>query len=98
MYTKDDIFEENTRYGLGHLIVVFVTGALAGAVTALLTSPFTGKEGREHLRHLAQKGRSKLAKAPDAVRTAFLRGRRRGGEILEEGLSGLKEGIKERRF
>lgn len=68
----------NRGFTAGHLAIAFLAGAAAGAITALLTTPKSGRESREVLREFAADARKRAAagmgrvldRAESAARTA----------------------------
>jgi gas vesicle protein len=56
--------------GFGSLLSVFVLGATAGAVAALLMAPRTGRDTRAQLKSAARGLKEKMQRAPAAMRAA----------------------------
>ena len=72
---------DSNRYSGAHLLIAFVAGAVAGAVTALLAAPQSGRETREQVRgwarDLGEKAEGSYARAADAAKSAFSRALRK---------------------
>ncbi len=83
---QDPYPEESGAFRFWHLTVAFVGGAIAGAAAALLTTPVTGRESREHLKRFAARSRDALARTPGYVRQGLLRGKHRAQELVDERL------------
>lgn len=83
------------RLGAGDIILAFLAGVAAGAVTAVLLAPASGRETREYLSEkakegqdrankLAQQGREVLNRQRDNIVSAIDRGREAYAEALSE--------------
>lgn len=64
------------KSGVGTLGVAlaFVGGAAAGAITAILLAPKSGKETRTELRELASHGAEQMSRLPGAIKEAYSHG------------------------
>lgn len=76
--------EEKTTYSIGHVVIAFVTGALAGVATALLTSPITGRQSRDYLGRLAGRSKDTLSRAPEMIRRTFGKGKEQVEDYPEQ--------------
>jgi gas vesicle protein len=56
---------------VGQVAALFMGGVLAGAITALLLSPRTGRDNRRKIAYSFQKGRERLAQLPHALSQAY---------------------------
>lgn len=54
-------------HGRGENLIFFVVGGLIGAVAALLYAPKSGKETREDIRRIANKGAERFMTEKDAI-------------------------------
>jgi len=62
--------KSTTTRGFGSFLSVFVLGATAGAVAALLLAPRSGRDTRAQLKSAALGLRRKVERAPAAIRAA----------------------------
>jgi len=61
---------DETRYGEANgskVLIAFLAGAIAGAMTALLTAPRSGRETRTRIRQLASEQAAKVSRARGAM-------------------------------
>ena len=70
--------------GFGSFLSVFVLGATAGAVAALLMAPRTGRDTRAQLKSAALGLKAKMQRAPAAIRAA-------GDRTLKTGLAASEQ-------
>ena len=63
---------DQNRYGVAHLLLAFMAGAVAGACAAVLTAPQSGSETRDTLRGWARDAQGRAPRLPDALRGAYL--------------------------
>jgi gas vesicle protein len=61
--------EENGRSGFsgGQVFLGFLAGAAAGAVAAFLSAPRSGEQTRDRIRQLADDGRERAHRLPEAL-------------------------------
>lgn len=65
---------EHNGFSGTHIFIAFLAGAAAGAAVALLTTPTTGSENREKLRHAYDTARVKLTRAEKALEEKAAKG------------------------
>jgi gas vesicle protein len=70
--------------GFGSFLCVFVLGATAGAVAALLMAPRSGRDTRAQLKSAALGLKRKMERAPAAIRAA-------GDRTLKTGVAAYEE-------
>lgn len=58
---------DNCGFTGTHLFIAFLAGAATGAAVALLTTPTTGPENREKVKHAYDVARAKLTRAEKAL-------------------------------
>ena len=70
------------RLGKGQVVLAFLAGATAGAVTAYLTSPRNGRENREALLGVVRELKTRGADDVGRVPKRLLRAARAAGEAF----------------
>lgn len=53
------------------VFLAFLGGAAAGAAVAMLYAPLTGEEARQKLLDLAENGRDRVQRMPQALKSAY---------------------------
>lgn len=82
---------DNGGVSVGTVFLAMVTGALAGAVAALLLAPQTGQESREQLRSYARRAEDGIRDIGEKAGKEFERVVQRGRDLYEENKSVLTE-------
>ena len=82
---------DNSGVSVGTVFLAMVTGALAGAVAALLLAPQTGAESREQLRTYARRAEEGIRDIGEKAGREFERVVQKGRDIYEENRSVLTE-------
>jgi gas vesicle protein len=79
--------DEETRSGFtgGQVFLGFLAGAAAGAVAAILSAPRAGDETRQRLRDLADEGRDRAQRLPDALAEASEAARQAFAQAMTNG-------------
>jgi gas vesicle protein len=72
--------------GFGSFLGVFVLGATAGAVAALLMAPRSGRETRAQLKNAALDLKQKMERAPESMREA-------GDRVIKAGVTASRQAI-----
>jgi gas vesicle protein len=75
---------DSTGFTTRHLVYAFLAGAAAGAVTAYLTSPGSGRENREALRRAANDLRTRAVDGVTQVQARVGRAARAAREAFAE--------------
>lgn len=83
MAMMEEDVARSASYG-ARTFVSFLIGATAGAVTALLLAPYTGRESRERIKDVARSARDRVGKIPSAMRDAGSAAKGAFGESYEE--------------
>lgn len=82
---------DNGGVSVGTVLLAMVTGALAGAVAALLLTPQSGEASREQLRHYARRAEEGLRDMGEKAGREFEKVVHTGREVYEENKSVLTE-------
>lgn len=88
-----DIGSNVMGYGTFGVFLAFLGGAVAGAATALLFAPSPGDETRRQIKHMANRAKERVKKAPGQLREAANVAQERIGAAYEgasEGASGTR--------
>jgi gas vesicle protein len=67
---KNEERNERTGFTGGQVCLGFLAGAAAGAVTAVLSAPRSGTDTRRRIRDLAEEGRERAQRIPEALAEA----------------------------
>jgi hypothetical protein len=67
---RANLMETTANYNTGHIVLAVLGGALAGAATALLLAPKTGRDTRHQLDGYLDTAKEKVALVPEAFRSA----------------------------
>lgn len=81
----------NGGVSVGTVVLAMMTGALAGAVAALLLTPHSGQESREKLRYFARRAEENLRDLGEKAGEEFERVVGKGREMYEDNKSVLTE-------
>ena len=81
----------NEGVSIGTVVLAMMTGALAGAVAALLLAPQSGQESREQLRTMARRAEENLRDLGEKAGEEFERVVGKGRELYEDNKSVLNE-------
>lgn len=84
MEMEEEGFERSAS-SAGRTFLTFLVGATAGAVTALLLAPYSGRESREKIRDVAKSARERAGRIPSAMREAGTAAKGAFGQSYEEG-------------
>ena len=76
---------------VGTVFLAMVTGAMAGAVAALLLAPQTGEQSREQLRSYARRAEEGIREVGEKAGKEFERVVQKGRHLYEENKSVLTE-------
>ena len=68
--------QKRHQLNMGYVALAFAAGAAAGAVSALLTSPRTGKDNREALRRSARDLRDRATESVSGLQARIARASR----------------------
>lgn len=82
---------DNGGVSIGTVFLAVVTGALAGAVAALLLAPQSGRESREQLRTYARRAEEGVRDMSEKAGREFERAIQKGRNLYEENRSVLTE-------
>lgn len=82
---------DNGGVSIGTVFLAMVTGALAGAVAALLLAPQSGQESREQLRGYARRAEEGIRDVGERAGQEFEKVVQKGRELYEENKSVLGE-------
>ena len=82
---------DNGGVSVGTVFLAMVTGALAGAVAALLLAPQSGEESREQLRGYARRAEEGIRDIGERAGQEFEKVVQKGREIYEDNKSVITE-------
>lgn len=82
---------DNGGVSFGTVFLAMVTGALAGAVAALLLAPQSGQEAREQLRGYARRAEEGIRDIGERAGEEFEKVVQKGRELYEDNKSVLTE-------
>ncbi len=82
---------DNGGVSVGTVLLAIITGALAGAVAALLLTPQSGQESRDKLRTYARRAEEGLRDIGEKAGQEFEKVVHKGREVYEENKSVLTE-------
>lgn len=75
------------------VIVAFLTGAMIGAVAALLYAPHSGQESRERLRGYARRTEEDFRDLTEKATDAWSTVSRKGREFVQESSAAMKDAL-----
>lgn len=75
------------------VIVAFLTGAMVGAVAALLLAPQSGQESRERLRNYAKRTEEDFRDLTERATDTWDTVSRKGREFMQESSAALKDAL-----
>ncbi|MDQ6734266.1 MAG: YtxH domain-containing protein, partial [Nitrospirota bacterium] len=75
------------------IILAFLSGAAVGAIAALLMAPQSGRESREQLKGYARRAGGNFREATDKAGETWQTAMEKGGEVVREQKSILKEAL-----
>ncbi len=82
---------DNGGVSVGTVLLAMVTGALAGAVAALLLTPQSGQESRDQLRKYARRAEEGMRDRGEKAGREYEKVVHKGREVYEENKSVLTE-------
>ncbi len=82
---------DNSGVSVGTVFLAMVTGALAGAVAAVLLAPQSGQESRDQLRGYARRAEEGVRDLGERAGREFEKVVEKGRELYEENRSVLSE-------
>ncbi len=82
---------DNGGVSVGTVLLAMMTGALAGAMAALLLTPQSGRESREQLRSYARRAEEGLRDIGERAGQEFEKVVQKGREVYDENKSVLTE-------